>query len=78
MTWLVLVLLLAALLGLIAWKRHDPPMEPVDPEAEAEAAIELHRIGRRLDVAFTKTEQKRDMARLWREMGEALDDEANG
>lgn len=45
----------------------------VSREAEAQAAIELHRIRRRLDVADVRAEQRRDTARLRRDLGDVLD-----
>jgi hypothetical protein len=59
---------------------HRPPAEPppVDPESMTRAAIELHRIGRKLDVAYTKVEQRRGSARLKREIRDALDSDDEG
>jgi hypothetical protein len=57
-----------------------PPYEareepPPDPEKVVQAAVELHRIRRRLETADLKTRQRRDAARLKREIAEALEDE---
>ncbi len=76
MIWLVLLLLAVVLVGLSVWKHSEAPRPPVDPEEAVKAAIELHQIRRRLDVAWTKTEQRQDAARLRREIGGALDDGA--
>jgi hypothetical protein len=77
MTLLALVLLLGVLVGLIAFTRRAPRAEiPTDPEAALRAAIELHRIGRKLDGAWLKSQQRQDATRLRRDIGEALDDDA--
>jgi hypothetical protein len=77
MIWVVLLLLATVLMLLIRWKAgRDVPAEPVDPEQAMKAAIELHAIRRRLDVAWTKTEQRQNASRLRREMTEALGDES--
>jgi hypothetical protein len=76
MAWLVLLLLVAAFVALIAYSRREPPVaEPVDPEQALKAAVELHRIRRNLDAAWTKQEQRRCGARLCREIAEALEDD---
>jgi hypothetical protein len=78
MTWLiepliVVVLLLVLLLAVVVFKPRRPEA-PVDPEQAMQAAVELHRIGRQLDVAYTKSEQRRNSSRLRREIGDALDE----
>jgi hypothetical protein len=77
MTVLVVVLLIfaAALIGyLLRQASEQPPALPPDPEAVQKAALELHRIRTRFDVAWTKTEQRSDSARLRREIAEAMKD----
>jgi hypothetical protein len=49
---------------------------PPDPEALRKAAVELHRIHRRLEAADLKQRQRRDAARFKRDLAEALDKEA--
>jgi hypothetical protein len=44
-----------------------------DPAHQTQAAIELHRIGRQLDMAQLKMEQRRDSSRLRQEIGAALE-----
>jgi hypothetical protein len=76
MTVLVVVLLLVvcALIGyLIRQSTESPAAGDVDPEQAMKAAVELHRIRRNLDVAWTKSEQRREGAALRREIAEALD-----
>jgi hypothetical protein len=51
------------------------PAEPVDPEQAMKAAIELHRIRRNLDAAWTKSEQRREGAAVRREIAEAFEEE---
>jgi uncharacterized membrane-anchored protein YhcB (DUF1043 family) len=45
----------------------------VSREAETEAAIELHRVRRRLDVTDIRAEQRRDLGQLRQEIGDGLD-----
>jgi hypothetical protein len=71
---LAAVLIIVVIIGLRR-PRSEPP--PVDPEAMTRAAIELHRIGRKLDVAYTKVEQRRDMSRLRRQISEALESDGD-
>lgn len=75
MTWVAL-LLIAALLAAFVWHQlKEPPQPPLDPEEVTRAEIELHRIGRRLDVARLKHEQRSDAARARREISDALNSE---
>lgn len=76
MIWLVLLLLAAGLVGLSIWKHNEAPRAPVDPETLTQAAIELHRIRRRIDAADLKHRQRRDAVRLKREIAEALEDKS--
>jgi hypothetical protein len=75
MVWVIPALVFAGLLGYLVWKYNEPetslPPE-VDPEQAVKAAIELHRIRRNLDVAWTKTEQRREGAALRREIAKTL------
>jgi hypothetical protein len=71
--WLVALFVLAALVWFIVLMRGNQPAPPVDPEQAVKAAVELHRIRRNLDVAWTKSEQCREGAALRREIAEALD-----
>jgi hypothetical protein len=78
MTVLVVVLLLVVcgLIGyLIRQSTESPAAGDVDPEQAMKAAVELHRISRRLDVARLKHEQRCDAARAKREITEALDND---
>lgn len=67
------VLVVGFFIGYLVWKTSEPPESPeVDPEQAMKAAIELHRIRRNLDVAWTKTEQRREGAALRREIAKTL------
>ena len=76
MIGLVVLLVIAGLVGYLIWKTSEPdtPSE-VDAEQAIKAAIELHKIRRNLDAAWTKSQQQRDGTRLRREIAEALKDE---
>ena len=79
MIWALLLLVLVA--GLViyqAWREGQPPARPLDPEAEAKAAVELHAIRGRLEAAELRAAQRRDAARLRRDIREALDDDEVG
>jgi hypothetical protein len=58
---------------LIRESKPPTPPTPVDPEQAVRAAVELHRIRRNLDVAWSKSEQRREGAALRREIAVALD-----
>lgn len=68
----VLLLLAVGAIGYVIGQSQSEQQLPPDPETELRAAIELHRIRRRFDAAWTKTEQRRDAARLRRQISEAL------
>jgi|GEM_PF-1805032 len=76
MVWviLILVLIVGLFIGYLIWITSEPDAPPldVDPEQAIKAAIELHKIRSRLDVAWTKSEQRREGAHLRREISEAL------
>lgn len=76
MIWLVLLLIVAFLLGYLVWMHSDDTPPPIDPEQAMKAAVELHAIRRRLDVARTRTEQRRDVTRVRREIAEAMTDDS--
>jgi hypothetical protein len=77
MIWAFVFLVVAG--GVAYWLRQlDMPRQetpPPDPEREMQAAVELHRIRRNLDVAWAKSEQRRAGAVLRRDIKEALEDE---
>jgi hypothetical protein len=80
MIWLTLGLLLMvcvveATLHLRS-KRPDQSAGRVDPEAEVKAAVELHRIRRRLDGEAVRHDQRRDASSLRREIHGVLHDDA--
>lgn len=72
----VAVLLLALLF--VAWLllRPSAPLDDEGPEPTTEelakAAIELHRISRRLDIAFARHELRSDVLRTQRELDQEL------
>lgn len=74
-----LVLVIGGLVGYLLWLSSEEPSEspPVDPEKAAQAAVELHRIRRCLDVADLKHRQRREARRLKREIAETFDDEGS-
>jgi hypothetical protein len=76
MIWLVLILIVFGFFGYLVWKGSDEPPPDIDPEAAQKAAIELHRISRRLDVARLKHEQHQAATQARREIAEALNDDA--
>lgn len=73
---IVLVVTVICLIGYLAWRSSQPPpmQKAPDPEKVMQATIERHRIRRRLDVAHVKRRQRRDAAKLKREIAEALKD----
>lgn len=73
----VLLLIVAFLVGYLARQSSETneAAEVFDPEQEMKAALELHRIRRNLDVAWTKSEQRRAGAALRRDIKKALEDE---
>jgi hypothetical protein len=73
--WPALAVALAAavLLLAVAMLRSRKPEPPLDPEAAMRAAVELHRIGRQLDVDWTKAELRRDADRLEHRIVEIID-----
>jgi predicted negative regulator of RcsB-dependent stress response len=71
-----LILIIGGLVGYMIWRSSQPDTPPdVDPEQAIKAAVELHAIHRRLDVAWTKTEQRREGTALRREIAEALNND---
>jgi hypothetical protein len=73
--WLVVGLLVGGVVALLIRAEWQSDEQPVDPEAATCAAIELHRIHRRIDVEMTKLEQRQAAVQAHRELAEALDDE---
>ncbi len=73
MTWVIVALAIAVLLLALALLKPRKPEPPVDPESVMQAAVELHRIRRDIDVAHTKSELRRDAGLLEHRMVEILD-----
>lgn len=73
MMWLVVPPVVGVLLGaaVLRWRQSRSPH---DPQAAMQAAVDLHRIRRSMDVAWAKTELRRESSRLRRLMAEELDD----
>lgn len=70
----LLVLLVAGVAAYLIRQRSEPPaVSDLDPEQEMKAAVELHRIRTNLDVAWTRSEQRRAGAALRREIRKALE-----
>ncbi len=75
MIWLVVGLLVVGVVVLLIRKEWQGDERPLDPVSATRAAIELHRIHRRIDVVMTKREQRQAATQTRREIAEALDDE---
>jgi hypothetical protein len=73
MIWIVPLLLVVCGVAVIAVKRQPPP--EIDPEEATRAAVDLYAIRSRLDVAWMRTELRREGTRLRRMMAEELSDE---
>jgi hypothetical protein len=73
MTWLVVVLTVAVVLLALALFGSRKPEQPLDPDSVMQAAVELHRIRRDLDVAYTKSQLRRDADALEHRIVETLD-----
>jgi GAF domain-containing protein len=73
--WLVVGLLVGGLVVLLIRGDWQSDEEQIDPETATRAAIELHRIHRRIDVVMTKQEQRQAATQARREIAEALDNE---
>lgn len=73
--WLVagVVICVLVLLLVVVVLRPRKPEAPLDPEAVMRAAVELHRIGRELDVNWTKAELRRDADVLEHRIVEIID-----
>jgi membrane protein involved in colicin uptake len=72
------VLIAVGLFAYLLWQSADDnssDQAPPDPEKVVQAAVELHRIRRRLDLADLRHRQRRDAAQLKREIADALDDD---
>jgi hypothetical protein len=73
MIWLAaLLLLLAVTVCVFVFERREAA-PPLDPEAAMRASIELHRIRRRLDVDWARTELRRDADLLEHRIIEVVD-----
>lgn len=71
----LLLVAVAALVGYLLRGRTRPDVLPeIDAEQAMKAAVELHRIRRNLDVAWTKTEQRGESTRMRRLLAEELRD----
>jgi hypothetical protein len=72
--WLVAaaasVLILVLIVVVLRARKPEPPL---DPESVMHAAVELHRIGRQLDVDWTKAELRQDADRLERRIVNTID-----
>lgn len=76
MVAMAIALVVAAVLGYLVWKRSEPRGTPdVDPEKAVKAALELYKIRSRFDASLIKSEQRRDAARLRRQLAEILKDD---
>ncbi|MGA7966750.1 MAG: hypothetical protein WCB49_12865 [Gammaproteobacteria bacterium] len=70
-----LILVVVFLVGYLVWRSSEPPAPAdIDAEQAMKAAVELHRVRRRFDVARTRTEQRSASTRVRREINDALKD----
>lgn len=71
---IVVLLVIAFLVGYLFRQASEPPepQDDVDPEQAMKAAVELHRIGRNLDAAWIKSQQRREGEALRRDIAEVL------
>ena len=70
MTWLIVFLVLAGLV--VAWRIRGRADQPMWDESTYRAAVGLHAVRRRLDVARVRAELRRDAAALRRELRDEL------
>jgi len=75
MIWLIVALTIAVLLLALVLLKPRKPEPPLDPESVMRAAVELHRIRRDLDVAYTKAELRRDANALEHRIVEVISDD---
>jgi hypothetical protein len=76
---LVLVVLLAvAVLASRHLKATPPEAEDISAEEAVQAAVELHAIRRRFDVAWTRHELRRDSAQLRRDLADEMESPEHG
>jgi hypothetical protein len=73
MIWVIVALAIAVLLLALTLLKPRKPVLPLDPESVMQAAVELHRIRRDLDVAYTKCELRRDAGLLEHRIVEIID-----
>jgi hypothetical protein len=73
MIWVAVALAIAVVLLALTLLKPRKPEPPLDPETVMQAAVELHRIRRDLDVAYTKSEQRRDAGLLEHRIIEIID-----
>ena len=69
MIWGIVVI---AVVLMIVWLMSGERTPEIGPEETTRAAIELHAIRRRLDVAQTRSELQRDAMQMRRELAEEL------
>lgn len=70
MTWLILFLVLVGLA--VAWRIRKGAGQPPWDESSYRAAVGLHAVRRRLDIARVRAELRRDAASLRRELRDEL------
>jgi hypothetical protein len=75
MIWVIVGSVAVVFLLVLVLRRPRRAEPPLDPESVMQSAVELYRIRRRLDVAYTKAEQRRDAEQLRRRIGQILDDD---
>ena len=73
MIWAVVVILFSLAAALLLLPRNSEQLPQVDPEEAVKAAIELHAIRRRLDVAWTQAELRSNAAWVRRRLASELE-----
>lgn len=75
MTWLIAALTIAVILFALVLLKPRKPEPPLDPESVMQAAVELHRIRRDIEVAHTRAELRRDADVLEHRIVEIISDD---
>lgn len=82
MTILVVLLAIISVVSALVWavgsiKRAGPEGDAVHAHERPDVAVEMHRIRRKLDVAWTRNRIRRDAAVLRREIANVMERESD-